>query len=239
MTALRSWSSALLLSTLVLVADAAWAELPVLSNGPAWIELDPQQRQSLQPLQKDWVNFDTASKRKWIELAARVPSMSPEERDRVQQRMREWAELSVAQRRQARIAFQDTRKLGAGDELPTRWQQYQELSAEQREALARRADQRKSLAASARKRAAADTGTERTAIAPLKVPAPLLMAVPPQRPGVTTTLGPAQAAVPLHQLPGMPRLVASPDFVDPVTLLPRRGPQGAGMIDRTTRLADR
>jgi Protein of unknown function (DUF3106) len=243
--ALRPWLSRVVLCASLLAGGTAWAELPVLSNGPAWIELEPVHRQALQPLQKDWVNFDPASKRKWMDVAKLFPRMSPEERARVQQRMREWAAMTPAQRRQARILFQDTKTLSAGDELPQRWQQYQELSPEQRSELAERAVQRKALAAASRKRSgsapvpAAPGTAPATNTSPPLARAALLLSTPAPRPGATTTVVPMQAAVPLHQQSGLPKIVATPDFVDPHTLLPRRGPQGAAMLDRATRLADR
>ena len=244
--ALRPWLSRVAMCTALLVGGTAWAELPVLSNGPAWIELEPVHRQALQPLQKDWVNFDSASKRKWMDVARLFPKMSAEERARVQQRMRDWAAMTPVQRRQARILFQDTKTLSASDELPQRWQQYQELSPEQRAELAERAAQRKALAAAARKRrdgsAITNPASSSTPVSikpPPLAQAALLLSTPAPKPGATTTLVPMQAAVPLHQQSGLPKIVATPDFVDPHTLLPRRGPQGAAMLDRATRLADR
>ena len=53
--------------------------------------------------------------------------------------------------------------------------------------------------------------------------------VVPARPGATTTTVTTPAAPPLHHQPGLPKIAATPGFVDPATLLPQRGPQGAAV----------
>jgi hypothetical protein len=40
-----------------------------------------------------------------------------------------------------------------------------------------------------------------------------------------------RAQPPAHQQTGLPKIAATPGFVDPVTLLPRRGPQGAAAVE--------
>jgi hypothetical protein len=46
-------------------------------------------------------------------------------------------------------------------------------------------------------------------------------------PGATTILETRHPAPPEHQQTGMPKIAATPGFVDGTTLLPKRGPQGA------------
>ena len=58
---------------------------------------------------------------------------------------------------------------------------------------------------------------------------PVAPAVVQASPGATTTLVTRQPAPPSHQQAGMPKITATPGFVDSNTLLPKRGPQGAGM----------
>lgn len=48
-------------------------------------------------------------------------------------------------------------------------------------------------------------------------------------PGATTNLVTRQPSPPLHQQTGQPKITASKGFVDPVTLLPRKGAQSAAM----------
>ena len=47
------------------------------------------------------------------------------------------------------------------------------------------------------------------------------------RPGATTTPMATKATPPLHHQAGLPKIAATPTFVDQATLLPKRGPQGA------------
>ena len=49
------------------------------------------------------------------------------------------------------------------------------------------------------------------------------------QPGATTTSMAKRAAPPAHQQTGLPKIAASPGFVDKTTLLPKRGPQGAAI----------
>jgi hypothetical protein len=153
----------------------------------------------------------------------------------VQARMHEWVKLTPKERNQARIQFQDSRRLSTSDERKARWDAYQALSPEERQALADRAAQRKE------RRAAASTPrrTERdqkqnivpNTLATLPPPKLLAPAVVQANPGATTTLMSQKPNPPLHQQVGLPKIATSPSFVDPNTLLPRRGPQGAGVIE--------
>jgi len=47
------------------------------------------------------------------------------------------------------------------------------------------------------------------------------------KPGATTNLMSRSATPPTHQQPGLAKIAATPGLVDSVTLLPRRGSQGA------------
>jgi len=48
--------------------------------------------------------------------------------------------------------------------------------------------------------------------------------------GATTTLISKRADPPAHQQTGLPKISGTPAFVNPSTLLPQRGPQGAAVI---------
>jgi hypothetical protein len=52
------------------------------------------------------------------------------------------------------------------------------------------------------------------------------------KPGATTTPLSARPSPPLHQQAGLPKVAATPGFVDTKTLLPQRGPQGAATEPR-------
>ncbi|HEY6355869.1 MAG TPA: hypothetical protein VIY30_15385, partial [Burkholderiaceae bacterium] len=62
--------------------------------------------------------------------------------------------------------------------------------------------------------------------APVKPVAPTVVQAAP---GATTTLVTRQPAPPAHQQAGMPKIAATPGFVDRNTLLPQRGAQSAGV----------
>ena len=63
-------------------------------------------------------------------------------------------------------------------------------------------------------------------LAAVKPVAPTLVQA---KPGATTSLISAKPAQTLHQQPGLPKIAATAGFVNPNTLLPRRGPQGAAI----------
>lgn len=210
------------------------AAAPAAESGPRWHELSVSQRAALKPLERDWSSVDAARKQKWMEIAARYPNLPPAEQQRISARMAEWAKLSPSERGQARLNYQATREL-APEDRQARWQAYQALSAEQRGTLAARAAPASASAArngeAGRKAAPRDAVQAKSNI----VPNPSLAAPPKAvgptvvqaRPGATTSLISSRPVPPTHQQPGMPKIAASPGFVDKSTLLPQRGAQGA------------
>lgn len=223
--------TALLWSALAAVPSVTLAQ----GSGPDWRSLSPSQRDALKPLERDWSTIDAQRKQKWIELAGRFDRMSPDERGRVQQRMTDWVKLSPKQRNEARLNYQGARELSP-QERQERWEAYKALPEEQR----------RSLAASAKANAAKPVArSEKTAPAAgakvNTVPNPLLEARKPgavapgvvqARPGATTNLLSARPAQPPNQQTGLPKVAATPEFVDKTTLLPQRGPQGAAADPR-------
>jgi hypothetical protein len=208
-------------------------------SGPRWQELSPAQRSALKPLERDWSRIDAARKQKWLEIANRYPAMPPAEQKRISDRMTEWAKLSPAERGQARINFQNARQL-APEERQARWQAYQELSAEQRRKLAARATPGGTAARNgdtARRQGGAppvrDGVQNKSNIVPnpnfAASPRPVAPTVVQAAPGATTSLISKRPAPPVHQQPGLPKIAATPGFVDRQTLLPQRGAQGAAV----------
>lgn len=212
-----------------------WACLPGLAQAdsdPAWHQLSPSQQQQLAPLRRDWSSIEAGRKQKWLHVAGQLESMPPEQRQRVQQRMAEWARLPASERSRARQQFQETRQLSL-DERQARWLEYQALPSEQRQALVRQADQ--PPAASSRVMPGAtpsSTLQSKHNTMPLpdnargKAVAP---AVVQARPGATTNPMSKAPEPSRFQQPGMPKIAATPDFVDPTTLQPRRGAQAAAV----------
>src|SRR6187402_1183668 len=65
-----------------------------MAEGTPWSSLTANQKNTLRPLERDWDSIDGPRKGKWIEMANKLPTMSPEERARVQDRMSDWARLT-------------------------------------------------------------------------------------------------------------------------------------------------
>ena len=199
-------------------------------EGPRWRDLSASQKSALQPLERDWASANASQKRKWLEIAARYPSMPAAERQRISARMTEWTKLSPADRGRARLNFQEVQQISP-QERQARWQAYQALTPEQRRELGTRAVPASPSAPKPRPASSSDANQGKSNI----VPNPLL-AAPPRavaptvvqgRPGATTSLMSQRPAPPSHLQTGMPKIAATPGFVDKSTLLPQRGAQGA------------
>lgn len=240
----RSFRSRLLICTAVAAfgASGSWmalsnqarAQVNVLpATQSAWLSLSRQQREALSPLESTWSQIDATRQQKWLDVAQRFPSMSAQERERVQMRMSDWARLSPADRGRARLSFLDLRQV-APDERQSRWEAYQQLPEEKRRALALQAQSTKPVAVDKRAAASSNAGTNKSAMVP-STPAPYARArhvapsVVQAGPGATTNLVSNQVSPPLHQQSGMPKLNTQKGFVDPKTLLPMRGAQGAAV----------
>jgi len=109
------------------------------STGPAWDELSHAQKQALAPLASHWGQLHAAQRRKWISLSGNFDKMSPEERAVLHTRMTGWASLSPQERSRARLNFAEVKRLAPADERKAKWEAYQALAPEEREALARTA----------------------------------------------------------------------------------------------------
>jgi hypothetical protein len=229
------------------LASSTWAQpappgktAPVSAaaeTGPRWQMLSPAQRDALKPLERDWSSIDEQRKQKWLEIAARYPTMPRAEQQRVAERMAEWVKLSPAQRGQARMNFQEARQL-TKEERQSRWEAYQALTPEQRSKLAARATPATASGAprngeANRKATTAprDAFQAKSNLVPNTSYAAPPRAVGPTvvqaQPGATTSLISKRPAPPSHQQPGLPKIAASPGFVDKSTLLPQRGAQAA------------
>jgi len=218
---------------------------PVREEGVRWHALTPSQREALAPLERDWPGIDAPRKQKWIALAARFNTLSPEERARINARMVEWANLTPAERGQARLRFEEARQLPVPDRSE-RWRAYQALPPEQRQQLAARA----ATAASAPRDGASkpvkggrDSKEAKFNVVPnpalSQPPRPVAPTLVQAAPGATTTVITRHPAPPAHQQSGMPKIATTSEFVNRSTLLPKRGPQAAAIASApawTTRL---
>ncbi|MBS1178836.1 MAG: hypothetical protein H6R06_3248 [Proteobacteria bacterium] len=235
-------ASALLVGCLAL-GSATQAQTPsspqsaANASGPTWTALTPAQQSALAPLRKDWQTIDAPRKQKWLEIAARLPSLQPEERKRIQDRMTEWARMTPDERGRARLQFQEARQISP-QERQARWDAYLALPADERRALANSA---KSVpkAGSASARTPADGSTKAAAMASVQknnivtAPSPAAAAktvtptVVQAKPGASTTLISKTASPPPHAQVGQPKIAVGQDKVNRSTLLPKAGPQSA------------
>ena len=203
------------------------------ASPPAWASLTPAQKQALAPLEREWGSIDAQRQSKWVLLAAKFASMPPDERSRLHARMAEWARLTPAERSRARLQYQDARQVPS-NERQAKWLAYQALSEDDRHALAQKAKPAARPASAAGQIAvtkpAASAGKQNVVQATV---APRSRAVSPTlqqvRPGATTTAITTRPLPPTHNQAGLPKIAATQGFVDPSTLLPRRGPQGAAV----------
>ena len=210
-------------------------------RAPSWASLTPSQRSALQPLQREWRSIGPDHKQKWLEIVAQFPIKSADERQRIQARMTEWAALTPEQRGTARLQFKQAQQL-APSNRQARWEAYQALPEAEKKELASRAAPGAATVTSSRLRTQSmDTGgpsprgvqTKSNEVIPpdmrrqVRSVAPTVVQAPT---GATTTLISKRATPPVHQQAGLPKITASPNFVNPTTLLPKRGPQGAAVV---------
>lgn len=138
---------------------------------PLWIDLTPSQRQALAPLAGEWDSLDSFRKNKWLAISNRFAAMKPEEQQRMQERMRDWVNLTPEQRRLARESYVRSRKLNA-DQKSAQWEQYQQLPEEEKKKLAADAAAKKKVATLP---APAAQGAQARPLPPIKAtPKPLL-----------------------------------------------------------------
>ena len=119
--------------TLTSGASAPVAALP--SPGGAWAKLTPEQQEALAPLSQDWNRMSDRQREKWIEIAKRFRTLSPEGRKRLHDRMADWVRLTPEQRQLARESYQNAKTLPPERKAQV-WQQYQQLTEEQKKRLA-------------------------------------------------------------------------------------------------------
>jgi hypothetical protein len=224
-------------------ASAPPVALPQGEEGVRWQSLTQAQREILAPLEREWPGIDSMRKQKWIALAARFKTLGPAEQARITARMAEWARLTPAERGQARLRFEAAREVPAPDRS-ARWQAYQALPPDARQRLAERAASAPGPAADATRRepqgsrpatardsrdgreVKANVVTDPSTGQPLRQVAPTLVQAGP---GATTTPITRRPEPPAHQQAGMPKIAATPEFVNRATLLPKRGPQAAAV----------
>jgi hypothetical protein len=196
-----------------------------LAPAPTWATLTPPQRALLAPLQGDWARLSAEQRSKWLSATPMLATLPPPELARLQERMRDWAKLSPAERRDARVGFQVAKQVDA-EQRQAKWDAYQALTPEQRQALVDKAVARRQVQSTASSTSAKSISSQRKSnivpaaprlIAPVPVNGGLVQA----KPGASTVLITNSPRLASHQVAGETKVVADPDLVDPKTLLPK------------------
>jgi hypothetical protein len=217
---------------LLVVAGGTMAQ-PVekrIADGPSWGSLNAAQKKALKPLERDWNSIDGPRKTKWLDIAGKYEKLSPAEQERVQDRMSDWTRLSPKERGEVRQNYKEAQQV---PDRKARWESYNALSPEERQKLADRAKPQPQA-----KRRDDGPNRKKDEVAPKSNivpnssyaarPRTVAPAVSQAQPGATTNLISKRATPPAHQQPGLPKIAATPNFVDQTTLLPKRGAQSAG-----------
>lgn len=192
---------------------------PQLFHKPLWNDLSKAQQLALAPLKGEWDVMEGTRKRKWLEMSRRFASMSPEEQDRVHDRMRQWVRLTPEQRNLARENFTRTRKLAPGEKAAT-WESYKQLTPDQKQRLAQ---------SGARKNPAAPTTPSSTMIvAPTSCPpgttrrgaSCMSLQAPPSIPAAPAITQPASPGTAPAAAPAAPAAVGAAAPAAPSTAAP-------------------
>ena len=88
-----------------------------------WSSLSPEQKRILGPVAPDWERMPGYLQQRLMSAARQYPSLQPIQKERFDQRIRDWATMTSDQRKAARETFQGLRKLPPEKqhELRERW----------------------------------------------------------------------------------------------------------------------
>lgn len=183
------------------------------------------QQALLAPLEHDWAKLSPNQRSKWLNATPMLASLPAPELARLHERMRDWASLTPAERRAARVRFQAAKQIDA-EERQAKWEAYQALPPEKRQELAEKAAARhKAQAATPGHSATPLAATPKSNIVPAapKLVTPTLVtgSLIQAKPGATTVLITHARVMPSHHAAGEAKVVADPALVDPKTLLPK------------------
>ncbi len=108
---------------------------PLPAVHPNWAELTIVQQRIFAPLAPEWNGLPELARQKWLQIARAYPKYTPAQQQRLQTRMADWVKLTPEQRHRARENFQTTKSLPVQKKSEA-WQSYQQLTEEQKKALA-------------------------------------------------------------------------------------------------------
>lgn len=139
------------------------AIVPPLSQ-PSWKELSAEQQRVLAPLATEWDKLESYRRKKWLGVAERYKSQSPDEQARVDRNMKAWARLTPDERKQARDKYLKLQKASPErkEAVKQKWEAYKELPE----------SERARLKAEAAKKPSPRPPTSKHPVAPAKAAAP-------------------------------------------------------------------
>ncbi len=166
------------------------ATAPAVTGG--WNTLTLSEQQALGPLQTEWNQLGPDQKKKWLLFASKYQQMKPEEQTRAQEKMQTWVKLTPEQRLAARENYLRSNNLHP-DQRNQKWQEYQQLTDEQKTQLASHPEKKKLITA-----LPTPAESRETKLQPLKTPhksaaAPAPALVPSAAPAAVPALLPASA----------------------------------------------
>lgn len=96
---------------------------------PSWKELTTDQQRILAPLSGEWDTMEGFRRKKWLGIAQRYQTLSPDEQSRMQRRMTSWAKLTPEERKRARDQYLSLKKASPEkkEEVKQKWEAYKEL----------------------------------------------------------------------------------------------------------------
>lgn len=164
----------------VALTGTALAALPQFEQ-PGWTALTPEQQMILAPLKKEWGEMDAFRRKKWIGIARRYPSMSPDEQASMQRNMREWARLAPEERKIAREKYKSLQRVPPEKRqtVKQKWEEYSTLTEEEKERYRKKApavpkvktpDKPPAATASTDKRGAKPAALPHSPLSPRKAP---------------------------------------------------------------------
>ncbi len=174
----------------LILAVALWLASPLGHAGialplsqPSWSELTPDQKHVLAPLSAEWDKMESFRRKKWLGIAQRYQSLTPDEQARMQRRMTDWAKLTPDERKRARDKYKSLQKDPPEKKqaVKLKWQEYKELPESERARLKAEAN-KKPTPRPAPSKAATPKTAPAQAQAQVQVPAPINLPAAPADP---------------------------------------------------------
>jgi molecular chaperone GrpE (heat shock protein) len=125
-------------------STATTATPTVAASKTSWKNLNQEEKNALAPLASEWDKMDATRQKKWLGVSHKYSNMKPEEQQRVQERIKTWVQMTPEQRMSVRENFANTAKKSP-EQKSAQWQQYQQLSEEEKMKFADQAKTKKSI----------------------------------------------------------------------------------------------